>query len=79
MTRKKQKDAIGHWAVLKPRVEEARKERDLDPNQKSDQDFWSTMKQAKKDNLPPAAPGMPIQEYTETSDDIGLQVQQCSA
>ena len=38
---KKQQTAIAHWENLKPRVEQARKDRDLDPIQKSDQEFWN--------------------------------------
>ena len=43
MSKKKQQDAMEHWAVLKPRVVEAKKERDLDPTQKSNQQFRGTM------------------------------------
>ena len=42
--RKKQQSAIAHWEDLKPRVEQARKDRDLDPIQKSDQEFWNIRK-----------------------------------
>ena len=64
---------------LKPRVEQARKDRDLDPIQKSDQEFWSIRDKAIKEYRPPSAPGMPVQEQPEPHQDISLQIQQFSA
>ena len=79
LSKKKQQDAIAHWENLKPRVEQARKDRDLDPIQKSDQEFWSILKKAIKEYRPPSAPGMPVQEQPEPHQDISLQIQQFSA
>ena len=64
---KKQQSAIAHWEDLKPRVEQARRDRDLDPIQKSDQEFWNIRKRAIEQYRPPSAPGMPVQEQQNTS------------
>ena len=45
---KKQQDAIAQWENLKPRVDKAREDRDLDPIRNFDQKFWSTLKKAIK-------------------------------
>ena len=55
----KQQSAITHWEDLKPRVEQARKDRDLDPIQKSDQAIWNIRTRAIERYRPPSAPGMP--------------------
>ena len=76
---KKQQSAIAHWEDLKPRVEQARKDRGLDPIQKSDQEFWNIRKRAIEQYRPPSAPGMPVQERPEPHQDLSLQIQQFSA
>ena len=57
---------------LKPRVEQARKDRDLDPIQKSDQEFWNIRDKAIKEYRPPSAPGMLVQGQPEPHQDISL-------
>ena len=79
LSKKKQQSAIAHWEDLKPRVEQARRDRDLDPIQKSDQEFWNIRKRAIEQYRPPSAPGMPVQERPKPHQDLSLQIQQFSA
>ena len=61
-----------------PRVVEARKEI-FGPHSEIRSGAWGAMKKAKTDRRPLVALGMPFQEYKDTYDDHGLQVQQSSA
>ena len=79
MTKKGQREAMERWDILRPKVQEAREERDLKPIQKFDQQFWETLKEAKAKFRPPASPGMPLMEKEEAAINVAAQVQQFSA
>ena len=79
MTRKSQLKEMSRWEILKPRVDSAREERNLNPIQKFNHQFWDELKKAKEQFRPPTAPGMPLLHAQEPKGNVAAQVQQFSA